>query len=257
MYTCKLKNNVNGVNGRHRAFTHRAVCGQRWRNSSFEIAAFLAYNMALYASVVGIGMSELLPELAFGELTEVVAFLMEIDKLKSIQRRTKVLGTQRQENTAEHSWHFAVGVMALAPYAGDKVDINRVIQMALVHDIVEIDAGDVLVYDLAGRAAVHAQEEEAAIRLFGLLPEPQRQHFHQLWLEYEAGETPNAQFALMLDRLMPVLMNLHNRGQSWVENGISLEQVLSRNAFIGDVYPALWQHLQRHLDAAHQNGWLK
>ncbi len=202
-------------------------------------------------------MSELLPELAFGELTEVVAFLMEIDKLKSIQRRTKVLGTKRQENTAEHSWHFAVGVMALAPYAGDKVDINRVIQMALVHDIVEIDAGDVLVYDLVGRAAVHAQEEAAAERLFGLLPAPQRDHFHKLWLEYEAGETPNAQFALMLDRLMPVLMNLHNRGQSWVENGIRLEQVLTRNAFIGDVYPALWEHLKRHLDAAHQNGWLK
>ncbi|WP_413737131.1 HD domain-containing protein [Sodalis sp. RH21] len=202
-------------------------------------------------------MSEVLPELAFGELTEVVAFLMEIDKLKSIQRRTKVLGTQRQENTAEHSWHFAVGVMALAPYAGPEVDINRVIRMALVHDIVEIDAGDVLVYDLAARVAVQAQEEAAAKRLFGLLPEPQREQFHQLWLEYEAGETPSARFALVLDRLMPILMNLHNRGQSWVENGIRLEQVLTRNAFIADVYPALWQHLKRHLDHAQQNGWLK
>ncbi|XBS69076.1 HD domain-containing protein [Acerihabitans sp. KWT182] len=198
-----------------------------------------------------------LPELAFGELTDVVAFLMEIDKLKNIQRRTKVLGTQRQENTAEHSWHFAVAAMALAPYAGDRVDINRVVQMALVHDIVEIDAGDVLVYDLPGRLAVHAEEEAAAIRLFGLLPEPQRQHFHQLWLEYEAAETADAQFALLLDRLMPVLMNLHNRGQSWVENGIRLEQVLTRNAFIGDVYPELWEHLKGHLTAAQQKGWLK
>ncbi len=202
-------------------------------------------------------MLQELPELAFGELTEVVAFLMEIDKLKNIQRRTKVLGTQRQENTAEHSWHFAVAAMALAPHAGDKIDINRVIQMALVHDIVEIDAGDVLVYDLAGRHAVHALEETAARRLFGLLPEPQRRHFHQLWLEYEAAETADAQFALLLDRLMPVLMNLHNRGQSWVENGIRLEQVLTRNAFIGEVYPALWEHLKRHLGQAQQNGWLK
>lgn len=202
-------------------------------------------------------MSEVLPELAFGELTEVVAFLMEIDKLKSIQRRTKVLGTQRQENTAEHSWHFAVGVMALAPYAGVEVDIPRVIQMALVHDIVEIDAGDVLVYDLAARVAIQDQEQLAAERLFGLLPEPQRGHFRRLWQEYEAGETASARFALMLDRVMPVLMNLHNRGQSWVENGIRLEQVLTRNAFIADVYPALWEHLKRHLDAAQQNGWLK
>jgi len=202
-------------------------------------------------------MSKVLPELAFGELTEVVAFLMEIDKLKSIQRRTKVLGTQRQENTAEHSWHFAVGVMALAPYADDDVDINRVIQMALVHDIVEIDAGDVLVYDLAARVAIQDQEHAAATRLFGLLSYPQREHFHRLWLEYEAGETANARFALMIDRLMPVLMNLHNHGQSWVENGIRLEQVLSRNAFIADVYPALWDHLSQHLNQAQQNGWLK
>lgn len=202
-------------------------------------------------------MLQVLPELAFGELTEVVAFLMEIDKLKNIQRRTKVLGTGRQENTAEHSWHFAVAAMALAPYAGEKVDINRVIQMALVHDIVEIDAGDVLVYDLAGRDAVKVHEATAAKRLFGLLPSPQAQHFHQLWLEYEASETADAQFALLLDRLMPVLMNLHNQGQSWVENGIRLEQVLTRNAFIGEVYPALWTDLKRHLDQAHQNGWLK
>ncbi|TKI03805.1 HD domain-containing protein [Martelella alba] len=182
---------------------------------------------------------------------------MEIDKLKGVQRRTKVLGTQRQENTAEHSWHFAVAAMALAPYAGDDVDINRVIRMALVHDIVEIDAGDVLVYDLAGRHAVHALEEAAAERLFGLLPEPQRRQFHQLWREYEAAETADARFALLLDRLMPMLMNLHNFGQSWVENGIRLEQVLARNAFIGEVYPDLWEHLQGHLYQARENGWLK
>lgn len=195
--------------------------------------------------------------LAFGELTDVVAFLIEIDKLKNIQRRTKVLNTQRQENTAEHSWHFAVAAMTLAPYADDGVDMTRVTQMALIHDIVEIDAGDVLVYDLAGREAVHALEAKAAQRLFGLLPAPQRRQFHELWLEYEAGETPSARFALMIDRLMPVLMNLHNQGQSWVENGITLDQVLTRNAFIAEVYPALWTHLSQHLQQAQQRGWLK
>lgn len=151
---------------------------------------------------------------------------MEIDKLKSVQRRTKVLGTQRQENSAEHSWHFAVGAMSLAPYAGKDVDIQRVIQMALLHDIVEIDAGDVLVYDLA-RAAIHDQEVAAAAPV-GMLPDAQREYFTALWQEYEDGESADARFALVLDRTMPMLMNLHNEGQSWVENGISLEQVLSQ-----------------------------
>ncbi len=195
--------------------------------------------------------------LIFGELTDVVAFLIEIDKLKNIQRRTKVLKTQRQENTAEHSWHFAVAAMTLAPYADDEVDMTRVTQMALIHDIVEIDAGDVLVYDLAARETVHALEAKAAQRLFGLLPVPQRRQFHELWLEYEAGETPSARFALMIDRLMPLLMNLHNQGQSWVENGITLNQVLTCNAFIAEVYPALWTHLSQHLQQAQQRGWLK
>lgn len=202
-------------------------------------------------------MAEKLPALAFGELTEVIAFLMEIDQLKSVQRRTKVLGTQRQENTAEHSWHFAVAVMALAPYADADIDIFKVLQMALVHDIVEIDAGDVLVYDLVARQEVHSAEELAAERLFNLLPAPQNRHFHQLWLEYEAGDSKEARFALMLDRLMPVLMNLHNQGQSWVENDIRLDQVLARNGFIADVYPALWDHLKTHLEQAQLKGWLK
>lgn len=103
-------------------------------------------------------MSSAVPALDFGSMTQVIQFLMEIDKLKGVQRRTKVLGTQRQENSAEHSWHFAIAAMSLAPYAGDDVDIQRVIQMALLHDIVEIDAGDVLVYDLAARAAIHDQK---------------------------------------------------------------------------------------------------
>ena len=107
-------------------------------------------------------MSVATSPLNFGAMTDVFQFLMEIDKLKSVQRRTKVLGTDRQENSAEHSWHFAVAAMSLAPYAPQDVDINKVIRMALIHDIVEIDAGDVLVYDLAARAAVHDQEIVAA-----------------------------------------------------------------------------------------------
>lgn len=202
-------------------------------------------------------MSSALPVLDFGPMTEVVQFLMEIDKLKSVQRRSKVIGTNRQEDSAEHSWHFAVAVMSLAPYAAPEIDLTRVLKMALIHDIVEIDAGDVLVYDLKARAAVQQQEQAAAARIFGLLPQPQHDQFLALWHEYEAGETAEARFALMIDRVMPVLMNLHNGGQSWVEHGIRLEQVLSRNAFIGDIYPALWHYLKQHLEQAQTKGWLK
>ncbi|PWC17987.1 hydrolase [Brenneria roseae subsp. roseae] len=194
--------------------------------------------------------------LNFGSLTDVVGFLIEIDKLKSVQRRSKIIGSDRHEDSAEHSWHFAVAAMALAPYAGKEVDIQRVIQMALIHDIVEIDAGDVLVYDLSARLAIHDREVAAAARIFGLLPEPQRQQFHDLWLEYEAGDTASAQFALMLDRIMPILMNLHNGGQSWVENGIRLEQVVGRADFIANINPELWQYLKRHLEEAKAKGWL-
>jgi len=175
-------------------------------------------------------MSAATTPLNFGAMTEVFQFLMEIDKLKSVQRRTKVLGTERQENSAEHSWHFAVAAMSLAPFAPEGVDINKVIRMALIHDIVEIDAGDVLVYDLAARAAVHDQEIIAAKR---------------------------PRFALVIDRVMPMVMNLNNQGQSWVENNIRLEQVLARNAFIADIHPELWLHIRTHLDNAHQQGWLK
>ncbi|SLM61812.1 MULTISPECIES: HD domain-containing protein [Dickeya] len=202
-------------------------------------------------------MSSALPVLDFGPMTEVVQFLMEIDKLKSVQRRSKVIGTDRQEDSAEHSWHFAVAVMSLTPYAAPDIDITRVLKMALIHDIVEIDAGDVLVYDLKAREAIQQQEQAAAIRIFGLLPQPQHDQFLALWHEYEAGETAEARFALMIDRVMPVLMNLHNGGQSWVEHGIRLEQVLSRNAFIGDINPALWGYLQQHLEEAQAKGWLQ
>ncbi|MFZ1872554.1 MAG: HD domain-containing protein [Chania sp.] len=202
-------------------------------------------------------MSSAVPALNFGSMTQVIQFLMEIDKLKNVQRRTKVLGSQRQENSAEHSWHFAIAALSLAPYASEGVDIQRVIQMALLHDIVEIDAGDVMVYDLAARAAIHDQEVAAAKRLFGLLPEPQRSSFTALWQEYEDGESADARFALVLDRCMPMLMNLHNEGQSWVENDIRLEQVLERSTMIADVHPELWQHLHQHLQDAQCKGWLK
>ncbi|HEY1844082.1 MAG TPA: HD domain-containing protein [Buttiauxella sp.] len=194
---------------------------------------------------------------AFGAMSDVIAFLMEIDKLKLVDRRTKIIGHPRSENSAEHSWHFAVAAMSLAPFACAEVNISRVVQMALLHDIVEIDVGDVLVYDLAAREAVVEKEAVAAVRLFGLLPEPQRGEFLSLWQEYEAGVSADARFASALDRILPILQNLHNEGQSWRENNISLAQVLSRNARVGESWPELWQHVVGHLYRAQEKGWLR
>ncbi len=193
----------------------------------------------------------------FGKFTDIINFLMEIDKLKRVERRTRLLGGGRPENSAEHSWHFAVAAMSMAPFAGSKVDIDRVIKMALLHDIVEIDTGDVLVYDLEARAAIASQEAQAAERLFGLLPAPQNSQFLALWQEYEEGTTPDAQFAGALDRVLPVLQNLHNEGQSWQENQVRLEQVLSRNTCVGEVWPDLWEYVKTQLYAAQEKGWLR
>ncbi|NDJ56467.1 HD domain-containing protein [Enterobacteriaceae bacterium 4M9] len=190
-------------------------------------------------------------------LHAIVAFLMELDKLKRVERRTRLIGNGRHENSAEHSWHFAMAAMSLQPFAPSDVDITRVIQMALLHDIVEIDVGDVLVYDLAAREAVALKETQAAHRLFNMLPAPQAESFLQLWLEYEAATTADARFAGAIDRILPVLQNLHNEGQSWRENGISLEQVLARNAHVGETLPALWQHVESELHLAQQKGWLR
>lgn len=202
-------------------------------------------------------MKSAVSPLDFGSMTDIVVFLMEVDKLKSVERRTRLLNQDRLENSAEHSWHFALAALSLAPYASAEVDIQRVIKMALLHDIVEIDVGDVLVYDLAAREAVALQEAEAAKRLFGLLPAPQSAEFLSLWQEYEAGMTADAKFASALDRVLPILLNLHNQGQSWRENNISLTQVLTRNAKVGETLPELWQHVVTQLYAAHEKGWLR
>lgn len=201
-------------------------------------------------------MSDRVTPLDFGTMTEVVQFLMELDKLKAVERRTRLLGNARQENSAEHSWHLAMAAMSLAPYACEAVDVQHVIQMALLHDVVEIDAGDVMVYDIAAREAVKQQEVAGAERIFGLLPDGLKQRFRALWDEYEAGETVDARFANMLDRALPIMLNLHDEGKSWRENGIRLQQVEARNVQLSNQWPQLWSHLKKHLDEAQARGWL-
>ncbi|MGK2858137.1 MAG: HD domain-containing protein [Thermoanaerobaculia bacterium] len=189
-------------------------------------------------------------------MQQFVDFILELDKLKGITRRTRPIGLDRYENSAEHSWQIAMLGMALAHLADAPVDIDRVVSMLLVHDIGEIDTGDTIVYAEGGWDERKRAELEAVTRIFGLLPEPQSARFMELWLEFERGETPESRFANSMDRAMPVLLNLANNGQSWRENGITHERVVQRVApQIRAGCPALWSYLEARLDAANREGW--
>ena len=187
-----------------------------------------------------------------------IRFIRELDRLKTVQRQTWLMDTSRKENSAEHSWHIAVMAMVLAEYApaGD-VDIGRVIQMLLVHDIVEIDAGDTFCYDKSAASGQHEREERAALRLFGLLPEDIGLNFKALWNEFEARETPEALLANALDRLQPILNNYYSDGKAWQANGISRRQVRARNRAMADGAPELWGYIENLLDRAVDRGLLR
>lgn len=173
-----------------------------------------------------------------------IAFVLEIDKLKTILRRTYLLDGSRNENTAEHSWQLGVMAIVLAEHSNQALDTLRTLKMLLVHDIVEIDAGDTYIYDAVGNEGKAAREQDAARRIFGLLPADQQSELHALWQEFEARETPEARFAAALDRLMPLLHNIHTQGRSWQEHGIHAGQVLARNSHIDDGSHALWDYAQ-------------
>ncbi|MFE8597741.1 HD domain-containing protein [Archangium violaceum] len=189
-------------------------------------------------------------------MQQIIDFILELDKLKGVTRKTRPLGLERYENSAEHSWQIAMLAASLTPHAGSGIDINRVIRMLLVHDIGEIDTGDTLVYAEGDWKERKAAELAAVKRIFGLLPEQQGAAFLALWQEFETGETPEARFAHAVDRAMPVLLNLANAGQSWRENGVSHERVVRRIAPpIKDGCPALWDYLEGRLEEARQKGW--
>jgi putative hydrolase of HD superfamily len=190
------------------------------------------------------------------EMHRIVAFILELDKLKGVTRKTRPLGLERYENSAEHSWQIALLAASLAQYAETAVDLDRVIPMLLVHDIGEIDTGDTIFYAEEGWPERKAAEKAAVTRIFGMLPEPQRDKFLSLWQEFEDGRTAEARFAHAADRAMPVLLNLANEGQSWRENGITHERVVRRAAPpIRAGCPALWAYLEARLEEARQNGW--
>jgi putative hydrolase of HD superfamily len=189
-------------------------------------------------------------------MQQIVDFILELDKLKGVTRKTRPLGLDRYENSAEHSWQIALLAASLAHLAETPVDVDRVVGMLLVHDIGEIDTGDTMVYVEEGLAERKAAELASVTRIFGLLPEGPRSAFMTLWQEFEDAATPEARFAHAMDRAMPVLLNLANDGQSWRENGITHERVVRRvGPPIQAGCPALWSYLEARLEEVRRKGW--
>ena len=189
-------------------------------------------------------------------MQQIIDFILEIDKLKGVTRKTRPLGLDRYENSAEHSWQIALLAASLSGYAAAPIDINRVILMLLVHDIGEIDTGDTIFFAEEGWAERKSEELAAVKRIFGLLPKTQAALYLDLWQEFEAAETPEARFANAADRAMPVLLNLANNGGSWRENGISYARVVGKIAPpIQAGCPALWDYLLPRLEDARRRGF--
>ncbi|MCQ9059457.1 HD domain-containing protein [Vibrio sp. 378] len=191
-------------------------------------------------------------------LEKQLALVIELDKLKSILRRTRVKSAEgRLENSGEHSWHVALIAILMEEHANAPVDICRVMKMLLIHDVVEIDAGDTFVYDTAASQEQAEKEIRAAERLFGMLPSDQEQELLALWHEFEAAQTDDAKYAKALDRLIPMLLNYHNNGQSWKEHGVSREQALTINKRIEFGSVTLWDKAKELIEEATEKGWLK
>src|SRR6185436_6317096 len=187
-------------------------------------------------------------------LASQLQFILEIDKLKSVYRRTYLIDGARHENSAEHSWHLALLALVLAEHANEPLDVAKVVKMVLIHDIVEIDAGDTYIYGEQGDKA--ERERIAADRIFGLLPPDQAAEFRGLFREFESAATPEARFATALDRFVPQLHNYHTRGRSWKEHGISAERVLTRNIEMSDGSVTLWEWTQVLIERAVEEGLL-
>jgi len=191
------------------------------------------------------------------EIAQLFEFIKETDKLKSVYRQTLITDRSRQENSAEHSWHLALMAVLFKNYANDpNLDVLRVIQMVLVHDIVEIDAGDTLAYDTVGHADKEERETAAARRIFGMLAEAFSAQFMQLWREFEDRETAEAKFAAALDNIHPMVLNYATEGAAWKKHGIKREQVLARNRSIANGSKDIWAYAEQLIDAAVRDGYL-
>jgi putative hydrolase of HD superfamily len=190
-------------------------------------------------------------------LLQQIEFILEIDRLKQVLRQTLLTDRSRQENSAEHSWHIAIMAIVLSEYAPPGADLLSAIRMLLIHDLVEIDAGDTFCFDVATNHNKTDREQAAADRIFGLLPEEQGQELRSLWEEFEARKTPTAQFANALDRIQPVLHNRENQGGTWRQHGITQAQVLERVEPVKTGTPLLWPFVQQVIEDCIAAGFLK
>lgn len=181
-------------------------------------------------------------------LEQQIAFLMEIDKVKNVFRQTYLADKNRKENDAEHSWHIAIMAMLLQEYANEPVDVLRVVMMVLIHDLVEIDAGDTYAYDVEGAATKRERELNAAERIFGILPDDQRKYFRELWDEFEDYETADAKYAHLLDNFQPLLLNDASGGASWVEHEVRKSQIYKRNDRIEETSKVIWEYMKSVID---------
>lgn len=189
-------------------------------------------------------------------ITKQMSFLVEIDKLKSINRRAYITNSNRRENSAEHSWHVAIMAMILAQYSTDNIDLLRVIKMLLVHDIPEIDAGDISIYARNSDPDSTNREMQGAERIFNLLPEVQAQEFRDIWYEFEQGITSESRSAKSLDRLIPLIHNYCTEGKRWKEDGITYQQVLAVNQIIKEGSPELWTYAVTIINECISKGYL-
>ena len=177
-------------------------------------------------------------------LKKQMEFALEIDKEKNIFRQTHLSGNGRRENDAEHAWHMAMMIYLLKEYANEEIDIAKAMMMALIHDVVEIDAGDTYAYDTEGLKFQKEKEAKAAERIFGLLPEDQKDEMIALFEEFEAHESPEARFVRVIDNLQPLMLNDANRGGDWIEHKVTKSQIYKRNEKTGRGSERLWKYIQ-------------
>lgn len=190
-------------------------------------------------------------------LLKQIEFIKEIDKIKYIVRKTKLINSDRFENDAEHSWHLAMMAIVLSEYANEPVNVTKVVKMVLIHDIVEIDSGDVFMYDTAKSHDNFDEELKAAKRIFGILPKAQAEEFINIWLEFEEMKTPESRFARALDRLEPLLQNASNNGGTWQEFGVKYQQVIEKKQVIEEGSEELWKFAKELIDDSVEKGILK
>lgn len=187
------------------------------------------------------------------QLLQQIQFIKEIDKIKYIQRKSKLFHSDRNENDAEHSWHLAMMALVLADHTNEKIDILKVLKMVLIHDIVEIDAGDIFIFDTTKDHNNTKEELKAAERIFGLLPEEQAQEFIEIWLEFEEGQTNEAKFAKAMDRFEPVLQNISNNGGTWAEYNVSYDTVVNKTKSIEKGSSVIWDYSKEQIDQLFTN----